>query len=63
MTRQKVLSELEIVDIRVTLPRFKRDKLKLLSAIEKSSMNSLILQAIDTMITDSEALKRLDNKQ
>ena len=59
MAKQKELPEMQIVDIRVTLPRFKRDKLKLLSVIEKSSMNSLLERAIDNMIADSEALKKL----
>jgi len=60
---QKEFSETEIVDIKVRLPRYKRDKLKLLSVIEKSSMNSVILQAIDTIITENEAIKKLESKK
>jgi len=60
---QKEFSETEIVDIKVRLPRYKRDKLKLLSVIEKSSMNSVILQAIDTIITKNEAIKKLESKK
>jgi hypothetical protein len=63
MAKQTELPEMEIVDVRLKIPRFKRDKLKLLSVLEKASMNSILELAIDNMITQSEALKRLDNKQ
>ena len=59
MAKQTELSEIKIVDVRLKIPRFKRDKLKLLSVIEKSYMNSLLEKAIDNMIADSEALKKL----
>lgn len=57
--KQKELPAMEIVDVRLKIPRFKRDNLKLLSVIEKSSMNSLLEKAIDKMIAESETLKKL----
>jgi len=59
MAKQTELQDMDIVDVRLKIPRYKRDKLKLLSVIEKSSMNCLLEKAIDDMITDSEVLKTL----
>ena len=59
MVKQTKLPEMEIVDVRLKIPRFKRDKLKLLSVMEKTSMNSILEDYIDQLIRENEKLKIL----
>lgn len=58
--KQTEFPGMEIVDIRLKVPRYKRDKLKLLSVIEKTSMNALLENCIDKLIAENDKIKLLE---
>ncbi len=57
---QQELPEMKLVDVRLKLPLYKREALKLLSVIERKSINQLLEDHIDKLIGDSaDRLKEL----
>jgi hypothetical protein len=60
-TRQREIPEMERVDVRLKIPKYKRDKLNILSAIQKTTMNSLLESLIDEAISNSEEMKKLES--
>jgi hypothetical protein len=57
---QQELPEMKLVDVRLKLPLYKREALKLLSVIERKSINQLLEEHIDKLIGDStDQLKEL----
>lgn len=57
---QQELPEMKLVDVRLKLPLYKREALKLLSVIERKSINQLLEEHIDKLIGDStDRLKEL----
>jgi len=50
---QQELPEMKLVDVRLKLPLYKREALKLLSVIERKSINQLLEEHIDKLIGDS----------
>jgi len=50
---QQELPEMKLVDVRLKLPLYKREALKLLSVIESKTINQLLEEHIDKLIEDS----------
>ncbi len=59
--KQREIPEFERVDVRLKIPKFKRDKLNILSAIKKTTMNNLVESLIDEAISNNEELKKLES--
>jgi hypothetical protein len=53
MAKQKELPGLELVDIRVKVPRATRRKLNVLAAMNDTTVNALLNKAIDALIAES----------
>ena len=60
MAKQREISELERVDVRLKIPKYKRDKLNILAAVEKTSVNNLLENLIDKALSESREIKALE---
>ena len=60
MPKQENLPGMEVVDIRVRVPRNTRDKLNIIAAVRGITVNALLGAAIDDIIAGSEELKKLE---
>ncbi|MBM3211529.1 hypothetical protein FJZ33_04860 [Candidatus Poribacteria bacterium] len=60
-SKQREISDFERVDVRLKIPKYKRDKLNILSAIQKTTMNNLLESLIDEAISNSEEMKKLES--
>lgn len=60
-TKKREIPESERVDVRIKIPKYKRDKLNILSAIQKTTMNNLLESLIDDAILNSAEMKKLES--
>jgi len=60
MGKQKTIPGFERVDVRLKIPKYKRDKLNILAAVEKTSVNNLLETLIDKALSESQELRALE---
>jgi len=60
-TKQRDIAESEIVNVILKIPKYKRDKLNILSEIQKTTINNLVESLIDEAISNSVEMKNPDS--
>ena len=56
-TKQRDIAESEIVNVILKIPKYKRDKLNILSEIQKTTVNNLVESLIDEAISNSVEIR------